>query len=111
MGADTQSIFGYLWRKSEPVKKEIPSNSPIFFGGGEFERIYMIIIQPCSFHLHKVRDSPEYSHLSWLEKGSSLLDIPEAERLAILILKGLKNNDITHYNSLCKKIDADPNIV
>ena len=57
LGADTQSIFGYLWRKSEPVKKEIPSNSPIFFGG-EFERIYMIIIQPCSFHLHKVRDSP-----------------------------------------------------
>ena len=57
------------------------------------------------------RASNEYSHLSWLEKGSSLLDIPEAERLAILILKGLKNNDITHYNSLCKKIDADPNIV
>ena len=38
LGADTQSIFGYLWRKSEPVKKEIPSNSPIFFWGGEFER-------------------------------------------------------------------------
>lgn len=57
------------------------------------------------------RASNEYSHLSWLEKGSSLLDIPEAERLAILILKGLKNNDITHYNSLCKKIDANPNIV
>lgn len=57
------------------------------------------------------RASNEYSHLSWLEKGNSLLDIPEAERLAILILKGLKNNDETHYNALCKKIDADPNII
>lgn len=49
------------------------------------------------------RTSNEYSHLSWLEKGNSLLDIPEAERLAILILKGLKSNDETHYNALCKK--------
>lgn len=49
------------------------------------------------------RASNEYSHLSWLEKGNSLLDIPEAERLAILILKGLKSNDETHYNALCKK--------
>jgi len=57
------------------------------------------------------RASNEYSHLSWLEKGNSLLDIPEAERLAILILKGLKSKDETHYNALCKKIDADPNIV
>ncbi|MDH6355999.1 hypothetical protein M2132_002350 [Dysgonomonas sp. PH5-45] len=46
LGADTQSIFGYLWKKSEPVKRKIPSNSPLFWG--EFERIYMIIIQPCS---------------------------------------------------------------
>lgn len=54
------------------------------------------------------RASNEYSHLSWLEKGSSLLDIPEAERLSILILKGLKNSDQTHYNALCKKIEVDP---
>lgn len=57
------------------------------------------------------RASNEYSHLSWLEKGNSLLDIPEAERLAILILKGLQSNDETHYNALCKKIDVDPNII
>ena len=57
------------------------------------------------------RASNEYSQLSWLEKGNSLLDIPEAERLAILILKGLKSNDETHYNALCKKKDADPNII
>lgn len=57
------------------------------------------------------RASNEYSHLSWLEKGNSLLDIPEAERLAILILKGLRSNDETHYNALCKKIDVDPNII
>lgn len=57
------------------------------------------------------RASNEYSHLSWLEKGNSLLDIPEAERLAILILKGLKSNDETHYKALCKKIDVDPNII
>lgn len=57
------------------------------------------------------RASNEYSHLSWLEKGNSLLDIPEAERLATLILRGLKSNDETHYHALCKKTEADPNIV
>ncbi|MBF0574781.1 AAA family ATPase [Dysgonomonas sp. GY617] len=57
------------------------------------------------------RSSNEYSHLSWLEKGNTLLDIPEAERLAILILKGLKNNDEIHYNALCKKLEVDPSII
>jgi hypothetical protein len=31
LGADTESIFGYLWRKSEPVKREILSNSLVVF--------------------------------------------------------------------------------
>jgi len=57
------------------------------------------------------RASNEFSHLSWLEKGTTLLDIPEAERLAKLILKGIKTRDEFHFNSLCKKIGSDPNIV
>lgn len=54
----------------------------------------------------------EFSHLAiWLEKGTNILDVPEAGRLAMLILKSIKKVDFMHFNSLCTKIDVDSNIV
>ena len=46
----------------------------------------------------------ELSHLViWLEKGTSLLEFPEAKRLASTILKMLKEEDEKHFRSLCYK--------
>ena len=51
LGADTESIFGYLWRKSEPVK----------------EKFNLVVDR-----LHNVLDSPIYEIVVGLARQLSL---------------------------------------
>ena len=52
----------------------------------------------------------EYSHLAWAERGLKVIDVPEIEKAAKLILKALKEKDPAHFSVLCKSVDVDENI-
>lgn len=49
----------------------------------------------------------EYSHLAWAERGLKVIDVPEIEKAAKLILKALKEKDPAHFSVLCKSVDVD----
>lgn len=52
----------------------------------------------------------EYSHLVWAERGLRVVDVPEIEKAAKLILKALKEKDAPHFETLCKSVGADVSI-
>ncbi len=52
----------------------------------------------------------EYSHLAWAERGLKVIDVPEIETAAKLILKAIKTKDPDHFKVLCKSVDVDENI-
>lgn len=52
----------------------------------------------------------EYSHLAWAERGLKVIDVPEIEKVAKLILKALKTKDPDHFKVLCKSVRVDENI-
>ncbi len=51
-------IFDVTLFQDETVTKLKFLQTPRFFGGGRFERIYIIKLQPYSWRLHKIEDSP-----------------------------------------------------
>jgi wobble nucleotide-excising tRNase len=52
----------------------------------------------------------EYSHLSWGNRGTLVLDVSEAEDIAAIILNMIKTKDPEHYNALCASIAVDSSI-
>lgn len=52
----------------------------------------------------------EYSHLTWGERGTLVMDVQEAESVAKDILNVIKTKDKEHFNALCNSIGADENI-
>ena len=52
----------------------------------------------------------EYSHLVWAERGLRVVDVPEMETAARLILKALKEKDKVHFDTLCKSVSVDENL-
>lgn len=46
----------------------------------------------------------EYSHLAWAERGLKVIDVPEIEKAAKLIMKALKTKDPAHFTVLCKSV-------
>lgn len=53
----------------------------------------------------------EGSHLTWGDKGTIAVDVPEAENVAKLILKAIKERDVEHFNALCDSTGSDKSIV
>ena len=49
----------------------------------------------------------EYSHLAWAERGLKVIDVPEIEKAAKLIMKVLKAKDPSHFKVLCKSVNVD----
>lgn len=49
----------------------------------------------------------EYSHLSWGERGTIVMDVAEAESIAKEILKAISQKDRDHYLALCKSINVE----
>lgn len=52
----------------------------------------------------------EYSHLAWADRGLKVIDVPEIEKAAKLILKALKTKDLSHFETLCKSVGVDKNV-
>lgn len=52
----------------------------------------------------------EYSHLAWAERGLRVIDVPEIETAARLILKALRDKDQIHFETLCKSVGVDAGI-
>lgn len=52
----------------------------------------------------------EYSHLTWGERGTLVMDVQEAESVAKDILNAIKTKDREHFNALCNSIGVDENI-
>jgi wobble nucleotide-excising tRNase len=52
----------------------------------------------------------EYSHLSWGNRGTIIMDISEAETVARDIIMAIKK-DKDHYEALCDSVKVDKNIV
>lgn len=52
----------------------------------------------------------EYSHLVWAERGLRVVDVPEIEKVARLILNALKEKDPEHYDTLCKSVGVDEKV-
>jgi wobble nucleotide-excising tRNase len=53
----------------------------------------------------------EYSHLTWGDRGTLVMDIQEAEDVAKEIMRVIKNKDEEHFNALCDSVKVDKNIV
>jgi len=53
----------------------------------------------------------EYSHLTWGDRGTLVVDVIEAETVAKEILKAVRSKDINHFDALCESVGADKNIV
>ncbi len=53
----------------------------------------------------------EYSHLSWGDRGTLVMDVNEAETVSKEILKVLKNKDYDHFEALCDSVGVDKNIL
>ena len=49
----------------------------------------------------------EYSHLAWAERGLKVIDVPEIETTAKLIMKAIKTKDPDHFSVLCKSVNVD----
>lgn len=52
----------------------------------------------------------EYSHLSWGQRGTIVMDVVEAESVAMEILKAIYKKDSLHYNALCESIKVENEI-
>ncbi len=52
----------------------------------------------------------EYSHLAWAERGLKVIDVPEIEKTAKMIMKALKEKDSAHFTTLCKSVNVDATI-
>ena len=52
----------------------------------------------------------EYSHLAWAERGLKVIDVPEIEKTAKLIMKALKAKDLSHFKVLCKSVNVDETV-
>lgn len=52
----------------------------------------------------------EYSHLSWGNRGSLVLDVAEAEDISKIILRTIKQKDETHFDALCDSIKVNKDI-
>lgn len=52
----------------------------------------------------------EYSHLAWAERGLKVIDVPEIEKAAKLIMKALKAKDPSHFKVLCKSVNVDETV-
>jgi len=52
----------------------------------------------------------EYSHLTWGDRGTLVMDVQEAEDVAKEILRIIRDKDKEHFNALCDSIDVDKNI-
>ena len=46
----------------------------------------------------------EYSHLAWAERGLKVIDVPEIEKTAKMIMKALQTKDPSHYEVLLKSV-------
>ena len=53
------------------------------------------------------RITNEYSHLTRGDRGLTVVDVPEMETAARLILSTLKTKDPAHYQALCNSIGRD----
>ena len=53
----------------------------------------------------------EYSHLVWVERGMRVMDVPEVVTAAREILKALQTKDKKHYDTLCKSVGKDENVI
>lgn len=53
----------------------------------------------------------EYSHLTWGDRGTLVVDVSEAETVSKEILKALKKKDIGHFEALCDSVGVDKSIV
>lgn len=53
----------------------------------------------------------EYSHLTWGDRGTIVMDVEEAESVASEIIKTLINKDYDHYLALCLSVNVDPNLI
>lgn len=49
----------------------------------------------------------EYSHLAFGERGVRVMEVPEVETAAKLIMKAVQEKDPAHYEALCKSVDKD----
>jgi len=52
----------------------------------------------------------EFSHLTWGDRGTLVMDIAEAEIVAKEIIRVIKDNDYTHFEALCESVKVDKNI-
>jgi wobble nucleotide-excising tRNase len=52
----------------------------------------------------------EYSHLSWGNRGSLVLDVAEAEDVSKIILKTIKQKDKSHFDALCDSIKVNKEV-
>lgn len=52
----------------------------------------------------------EYSHLSWGDRGTLVIDVSEAEMVSKEILKAIKQKDLGHFEALCCSVGVDVNI-
>lgn len=52
----------------------------------------------------------EYSHLAWAERGLRVIDVPEIEKAAKLILDAIRTKDPEHFAVLCQSVDRDENV-
>jgi len=52
----------------------------------------------------------EYSHLSWGDRGTLVMDVSEAETVSREILRALKDTDTAHFEALCDSVNVDKNI-
>ncbi len=52
----------------------------------------------------------EFSHLSWGERGTLVMDVQEAEAVAKEILKAIKKKDSGHFNALCESVKVEKEI-
>lgn len=53
----------------------------------------------------------EYSHLTWGDRGTLVVDVNEAETVSRDILKAIKQRDLDHFEALCCSVGVDANIV
>jgi len=53
----------------------------------------------------------EYSHLTWGDRGTLVMDVQEAEYVAKEILRVIQKKDEEHFNALCDSVGVDNSII
>ena len=52
----------------------------------------------------------EYSHLTWGDRGTLVVEVSEAETVAKEIIRVIKDNDNAHFKALCESVGVNENI-